>query len=466
VDGQWRGLDKRTEVINVAGGEPVTITVRTSKHGPLLSDASEDLRELGGSNAIALRWTALDPGRTVEAIFAINRARDWEQGRAAAALFEVPAQNIVYADVDGNIGYQSPGRVPVRGKGDGRWMAPGWDSGYDWQGWVPFAELPSVRNPERGFVVTANQAVIGANYAHLLTNDWSYGYRSQRIYDLLDATLAGGGKVSMDDVARMQFDNRNGMAATIVPRLMGLELTGAAHEARELLRTWDFQQPADGPAGSVDARRSAAAAYYNAFWRHLLSSVFDELPDDYRPDGGDRWFEVVRALFGDGTSAWWDDRRTPERETPQTVVSGALVAAAEELRAAQGADPAGWRWGRMHRLSLESQTFGQSGIGPIEWLFNRGPAGVAGGDAIVNATGWDAADGYEVDAVPSMRMIVDMSSLDSSRWIQLTGNSGHPYHPHYTDQFELWRTGRYLPMRWDRVTIGREAVHTQTLTPR
>ena len=465
VDGQMRDLDKRTEVIRVAGGEPVTITVRATKHGPLLSDASEQLQKLRGQNAIALRWTALDPGRTVEAIFAINRARDWEQGRAAAALFEVPAQNIVYADVDGNIGYQSPGRVPVRGKGDGRRMAPGWDSAYDWKGFVPFAELPSVRNPARGYVVTANQAVIGADYAHLLTNDWSYGYRSQRIYDMISAMLADGRKISVDDVARMQFDNRNGMAETLVPVITQAQLTGPAKDALDLLRNWDFQQPADGVAGTADARRSAAAAYYNAFWRHLLDGVFDELPADYRPDGGDRWFEVVRTLFTDTASPWWDDKRTPQPDNPDDVVTAALVAASDELRATQGTDPAGWRWGRMHRLSLESQTLGQSGIGPVEWLFNRGPAAVAGGDAIVNATGWDAAEGYDVDAVPSMRMIVNMSQLDSSQWIQLTGNSGHAFHQHYQDQFDLWRTGRYLPMRWDRPSIEREAAHTLVLRP-
>jgi len=474
VDGELREVAKRTEVINVAGGDPVTITIRTSKHGPLISDASTELRRIGQElprdaddepYAVALRWTALDPGRTIEALFAMNRVRTWTEGRAAAALFDVPAQNIVYADMDGNIGYQSPGKVPIRAAGDGRWMSPGWQSQYDWTGYVPFAELPSVLNPTRGYLVTANQAVIGPQYANFLTNDWAYGYRSQRINELIGARLTGDAKVSPADVAAIQFDNRNGLAATIVPTLLQLGASGYAERAVELLRTWDFQQPADGPAGSLDGRRSAAAAYFNAFWRHLLADVFDELPADYAPDGGDRWFEVIRALFGNSGSKWWDDLRTPGPETARDVVLGSLTAAAEELRAAQGDDPAGWRWGRMHHLTLEHQTLGMSGIAPIEWLFNHGPAGVAGGDAIVNATGWDAAEGYEVDAVPSMRMVVDMSNLDSSQWIQLTGNSGHAFHANYHDQFELWRTGQLMPMRWDRATIAREAANTQTLRP-
>ncbi|HET8659688.1 MAG TPA: penicillin acylase family protein, partial [Micromonosporaceae bacterium] len=493
VDGRWHEMQRRQEVLRVAGGDPVTITVRSTRHGPLLSDASETLRGIaakppatappatappataspatapgqasGSGYGIALRWTALDPGRTIEAVFAIDRASDWAQARAAAELFEVPAQNIVYADVDGNIGYQAPGRIPIRGKGDGRWPAPGWDSAYDWRGFIPFAALPSVRNPERGYVVTANQAVVGPQYPYLISHDWAYGARSQRIHDMLGTALAGGGKLSVPDAARMQLDARNTMAATVVPALAEVPVTGTAAKAMELLRGWDHQQPADGARGTPDAARSAAAAFYNAFWRALLARLFDEIPDDYAPEGSDRSFEVVRTLLANPASPWWDDRRTTEVETAPQILGAALTAAADELRRAQGDDPADWRWGRMHLLTLEHQTFGSSGIGPVEWLFNRGPAGTSGGPAIVNANGWDAGEGYQVNAVPSMRMVVDLSNLDGSRWVQLTGNSGHAFHPNYWDQFELWRTGQTLPMRWDRATIQDEAAETLTLRP-
>ncbi|HZN19267.1 MAG TPA: penicillin acylase family protein [Micromonosporaceae bacterium] len=478
VDGQWHEMERRQEVLRVAGGDPVTITVRSTRHGPLLSDASETLREIaakppstapgqasGSGYGIALRWTALDPGRTIEALFTIDRATSWAQARAAAELFEVPAQNIVYADIDGNIGYQAPGRIPIRGKGDGRWPAPGWDSAYDWRGYIPFSALPSVYNPERGYLVTANQAVVGPQYPYLISHDWAYGTRSQRIHDLLGTALAGGGKLSAPDVARMQLDARNGMAAAVVPVIAAAPVSGTAAKAVELLRGWDYQQPADGARGTSDAARSAAAAYYNAFWRALLARLFDEIPDDYAPEGSDRSFEVVRTLLANPASPWWDDRRTPSVETADQILSAALTAAADELRRAQGDDPADWRWGRMHLLTLEHQTFGSSGIGPIEWLFNRGPAGTSGGPAIVNANGWHAGEGYQVNAVPSMRMVVDLSNLDGSRWVQLTGNSGHAFHPNYWDQFELWRTGQTLPMRWDRATIQDEAAETLTLRP-
>ncbi len=448
-------ITQRTETIKVAGGSDVTITVRSTKHGPLLSDASEELKKLGGDKGIAMRWTALDPGRTADAILVLNKANNWQDFRKAAALFEVPAQNLIYADVDGNIGYQSPGKIPVRGKGDGRYFADGSDPEQDWKGYIPFEELPSVYNPEQGYLVTANQAVIGPQYPHHLTDDWSYGYRSQRINDLITSTR---GQITVDDVELQQFDNRNGFAPVLVPELLKVKrppLSKVEKDADSLLKDWRFQQPAN----------SAPAAYYNAIWRHLLLLTFDELGDSYRPDGGDRWFEVVRGLLAKPDSPWWDSKSTPEVEKRDDMLARAMAEAVKELADAQGESARDWEWGKMHTLTPTHATFGESGIAPIEWLFNGSPVETAGGDAIVNATGWSAGKGYEVDAVPSMRMIVDLSNLDASRWIQLTGNSGHPFHENYDDQLELWRTGKTISFRFDRKSIEAEATATLTFTP-
>lgn len=501
VDGEWRPLETRTETIRVAGGEDVTVTVRASGHGPLVSDASAELRDIGlappvdpaGSPAsvaatpqlapepstnseddrrdgyaIALSWTALRPGRTADAIFALNTAPGWTEFRAAAAMFEVPAQNLIYADTDGTIGYQAPGRVPVRGKGDGRWMAPGWDSAYDWQGFIPFEELPSVLDPPAGYLVTANQAVIGPSYPHMLTTDWAYGYRSQRIHELIESARDAG-EITVEDVQTMQFDNRNGFAPTLVPTVEAALAAGdpssLVRSAADLWRDWDYQQPAEGEPDTEDGRSSAAAAYYNAVWRHLLLETFDELPEAHRLDGSDHSYEVVRGLLGLPGSPWWDRTETDVVEGRDDILREAAEAAAGELARDQGDQPAEWRWGRMHTLTVRNQSFGTSGMGPVEWLFNADPVAVSGGGAIVNATGWNAAAGYEVNAVPSMRMIVDLADLDASRWIQLTGNSGHAFHRNYDDQLELWRTGETLPMRWERATIEAGAAQTLTLKP-
>src|SRR5205814_2527458 len=327
---------------------------------------------------------------------------------------------------------------------------PGWDEAYDWQGYIPFSELPSVFNPSAGYVVTANQAVVGPGYPHFLTDDWEYGYRAQRIADMI---TTAGHPLSVADVQRMQFDSRNGMAPTLVPALLTVPLTGRAARAQALLHGWDFQQPAG----------SAAAAYYNAVWAHLLTRTFDELPRAHRPDGGDRWFEVVRALLPQPDSPWWDDRSTPAHESESDILATAMRDASDELGRRLGDDPSGWRWGALHRLTVRNQTFGKSGIGVVEWVFNADPVDAAGGPSIVNATGWNAAVGYEVDWVPSMRMVVDLSDLDASRWVQLTGESGHAFSAHYHDQLDLWRTGQTLPMQWSRRTIAHEAADRLTL---
>jgi penicillin G amidase len=454
VDGKTVPLVTRRETIKVAGGADRVITVRSTGHGPLLSDASEDLRKLSKDGyAVALRWTALDPGHTVDALFALDDAHDWTDFRTAAAEFEVPAQNMVYADVDGNIGYQSPGRIPVRGKGDGRWPAPGWDSAYDWTGYLPFSSLPSVLNPTPGWVATANQAVIGQQYQPFLTSDWSYGYRSQRINDMI-RSVSTAGKISLDDVQKMQFDNRNGFAPTLVPWLSRTAPDSAA-DAVKLLNGWDYQQ----------GETSAAAAYYNAVWRNLLRLTFDELGTEYAADGGDRWFEVVRGLLDQPDAAWWDRSDTPAHEKRDDILAAAQSAAVAELTDAQGSTPSKWQWGAMHTLTTRNATFGKSGIAPIEWLFNNATTPVSGGDSIVNATGWTAGDGYEVDAVPSMRMIVNMADLDGSRWIQLTGNSGHAFSPNYDDQYDLWRHGKTIPFRFAQTSIDAQTANTLMLQP-
>jgi penicillin G amidase len=448
--GRREPLRTRTEQIKVAGAEPVTLTVRATRHGPLLSDALDDARRAGNGLAVALRWTALEPGHTADAIGPLDTARNWTEFRAAAAQFDVPAQNLVYADVDGDIGYQAPGRIPIRTKGDGTWPAEGWTGEQEWKGYLPFDRLPALHNPEQGYIVTANNAAVGPGYPDLLTKDWSYGYRASRIRELIRQTPV----MDTAGMARIQLDARNGFAPTLVPHLLRV---GGDAPAVSLLRGWDFTQGVD----------SAPAAYYNAVYRHLLIRTFnDELPEGARPTGGDRWFEVLRALLDRPDDPWWDDTRTAGRtETRDDMLRAAMKDADAELRRRLGDDPPKWKWGDLHRLELTNQTFGDSGIGPIEWLFNRGPLRLAGGESLVDATGWDVQTGYGVEWGPSMRMIVDLGNLDRSRWINLTGASGHAFHAHYWDQAKLWARGGTIPMRATPETIRREARRTLTLTP-
>ncbi|MEV0587432.1 penicillin acylase family protein [Nonomuraea sp. NPDC050310] len=444
-----RKLETRTETIKVAGGEPVRLEVRSTVHGPLVGEVM-GIEAAQGANAVALQWTALIPGSSADAIFAMNEAGNWHEFRAAAALFDVPSQNLIYADVDGQIGYQSPGRIPVRLKGDGTAPVPGWTGEYDWKPEpLPFDQLPTLTDPAAGFIVTANNAVIDpSRYGPLLTKDWSYGYRSQRIRELLEQEL-GKGKISPETMGALQNDTRNEFASTLIPHLTEVELAGPAVQAREQLKDWDGTQSLD----------SKPAAYFNAVWRHLLRLAFDDdLPEAARPTGGDRWYEVVRALLERPDDAFWDDTTTSYTEKKADILRQAMVDAHEEI----GPDAT---WGDLHTLTLTNQSLGTSGIAPIEAIFNRGPFGAPGGKDAVNANGWNVQQGYEVTSVASMRMVVDLADLDNSRWINLTGNSGHAYHPNYWDQAPLWARGETLPMLASPDKVRAAATHTLRLVP-
>ena len=462
VNGQWVDMQVRKETILVAGGDPVEIAIRSTRHGPILWEEEQGIEktrqnsgvQLPDSYRLALRWTALEPSSTFPAIWKIDQAQNWEEFRAGAALFDVPAQNFVYADVDGNIGYQMPGKIPVRASGDGRTWVPGWTDDYEWSGYIPFEELPRAYNPPSGYIVTANNAVVGPEYPHLITTDWDYGYRAQRIVDLIEGAQ---GPIDASYLQKIQGDNRNLSTDFLLPLLNTVALEDARlQKARDLLNDWDGQQGMDSVQGAI----------YAAYLRHLLLNTFgDELPADLQPDGESRWFEVLRNMVGQPDSPWWDNVKTSPLETRDEIVRQSFADGIAELEKLQGKDPAHWNWSRLHAITFRNKTFGMSGIGPIEALFNRGPFPVAGGRNIVNSTGWKASISYETDWIPSMRMIVDLADLSRSLTINTTGQSGHAYHPHYSDMVDLWRNIEYHPMRWDSQQIQSQSEGRLRLLP-
>lgn len=524
-DGKQVPFVTHTETIDVAGGKPRTITVRKTQDGlPLISDRSDELTTVGrtapvadppggvnGGYAVALRWTALTPSKTMDAVFELDRATDFRSFRAAAADFAVPSQNLIYADTQGHIGYQAPGKIPIRATGDdGAWPQPGWDSHYAWTGkFIPFKSMPYEYQPKRGYIVTANQAVIDqGKYPYLLTEDWDYGARSQRINDLIASKIKDNGKISMDDMQSMQNDDSSEIAKLLVPYLTKIKITGDkgdyVGQAQKLLVGWDFNQDAD----------SAPAAYFNAVWRNVLKLAFgNKLPKELRPkgqclrvppagqtgpvdnldgksdtveecgerdadqaqpDGGDRWFEVVRNIIDKPDSPWWTmstraffgtDQNPAHRSNRDQLLEQAMKDARYELTAKLGKDIDTWSWGRLHKLDLKNQTLGAKGPGVVKWLLNRGPWQLGGGEAAVDATGWNAAGGYDVVWVPSMRMVVNLQDFDRSRWINLTGASGHAFNSHYTDQTDLWADGKLLPWYFSDDQVDKASEAKMALTP-
>lgn len=471
-DGGQVPLQVRTEIIEVNGAEPVELTVRSTVHGPIVSDVMDLDRTLGTptasgtrtATAVALAWTALTPGRTMEAVFEFALARDAADIAAAAAEFAVPTQNIVFATRDGHIGYQAPGQVPVRlavpgvpVPSDGTWPRPGWDSRFDWQGYVPASDLPAVLDPPEGFIVAANQAV--SLEGPFLTADWDYGYRSQRIREVLEGQIAAGERINVADANELQLDVANPYADILLPFLTRLSVDDFTTEGLELLREWDGSQDVD----------SAAAAYFAAVWGNILELTFhDELPQSQWPEGNSRSLETVRRLLENPDNPWWDDRTTTNLiESRDDVLARALTNARLELTVRLGMNPDDWSWGKLHDVAPTHAVLGGESIpGPVRSLVNAEPVPVPGGSSIVNAMGWDAAaDSFTVTASPSMRMVVDLADLDRSTWVTMTGTSGHPGSAHYTDQLGPWAEGETFPWAFTETAVRAASANELTLRP-
>jgi len=476
VNGEWVNFETREETILVAGGDPVALTIRATRHGPVLTGAYGPLKEevdqkddpealpfsqrsgltLPQEYVISLAWTALTPSTPFEAIWGFNLAQNWEEFREAASRFHVPAQNLIYADVEGNIAYQMPGDIPIRSSGDGRLPVPGWTDEFEWTGFIPFEELPYVINPPSGYIVTANNQVHPRDYPYLVTADWSYGFRANRIVGMLENAT---GKMDLADIQSMQADSKSLNAERMLPVLLSLEMDADLAAIRDrFLASWDYREEAD----------SQSAALFEWFWWNLLMLTFrDDLPEDQLPGGGSRWYAVMGSLIEQPDSSWWDDKDSEQVvETRDDVFIQAFEETVAQLEAEYGKHTDKWPlWGDIHAAAFRNATLGESGIGPIEAFFNRGPFPTSGGAEIVNATGWTVGESFAVDWLPSMRMIVDLGDLNNSLTVHTTGQSGHAFHPHYDDLAPLWAAGEYYPMWWEKDSVVDSAASRLRLVP-
>jgi len=472
VEGKWVDFEIRQETIKVGGGEPVQLTVRISRHGPVISDTYGSLNDtvtptaqafkdrsgvaLPDNYVIALAWTALTPNSPFEAIWGFDKAQNWDDFRNAARTWSVPAQNLAYADVDGNIGYQTPGNIPIRKKGDGSLPVPGWTSEYDWTGYIPFDELPYAFNPQSGFIATANNQASPRDYPYLITTEWDYGQRAARIVDMIENAP---GKIDIAYIQNMHGDSKNLNAETLVPILLSVKLEPELASVRDqFLGSWNYQETAD----------SQAAAIFEWFWWDTLMGTFkDDLPQDYLPEGGGRWYVVMRNLVQQPNSPWWDDKATTDViETRDDIFARAFGEAIKQFQDTYGMDTTEWpAWGNLHTSTFRNATLGKSGIGPIENLFNRGPFVTGGGKSVVNATGWVVGKSFEVATLPSEREIVDFSNFDNSLAGHTTGQSGHAFNPHYDDMALMWTKIGYAPMWWEQASVIKDSEGYLKLVP-
>jgi len=476
-NGTWRDMTVRDEVIIFGDGKPpVTVNVRLTHLGPIINENRFDAKtgEQSGYNnndPLAVHWTGLEPSTIALSINKLNKARNWDEFRDALKYWDTPSQDLIYADRQGNIGLQMPGKVPVRASyHTGQIPVPGWTDEYEWKGYVPYELMPRVYNPTRNYMSVCNQDIAPPQYFEMLNqklgpgvnanfgskyNKWFYGYRAQRAADLLNQ-LAPNTVLTFQT---MQGDNLNIPAQQILPSLAGLKFsTQELSDARDWLLRWDYVCSAD----------SAQAALYNELIMRLMYNTFQaELEGIARTDAADREYYAINLLLKSPDDAWWDDPTTKDiKETRDDILVKSFEEAYADAAAAMGKDPNQWQWGRIHKTIFVSNPLGASSIGLIEALVNQGPLSNSGTIECLNNTVWYASNGnFNTKHGAAMRMIVDLTDFDNSAGINSTGQSGHPGNPWYGDQNILWAKMVYLPMLWSRQQVDADTVHSLALNP-
>jgi penicillin amidase len=441
--GEWLEADLRREVIQVKGDDPAVEEVVTTRHGPVINTLNPDFI---GETPLALRWTALDPSTIFNGLFKMNLADDCLAFREALRDWDVPVQNIVYADIQGNIGYSFPGKVPVRARGDGRLPVPGWSGEYEWTGFIPFEELPHLYNPPQGYIVTANNRVVDDDYPHWFGLDHASGHRAQRIHELIQSKE----KISFEDIRHMHFDQLSTHARAVAAHLGCLET-----DDPELSNVVKWMAVWDGSLGS----ESPAAAIYQVFTRRLIHLLLAEklgpLAERYEGQGpvpvlqegslmGARAWEWIQYLLDQPESDWFD---LGGGETREQVMRLALRQT----------------WGKLHKLTF-SHVLGQAP--PLDRLFNRGPYPLGGDTNTVWATGSSLTD-LDVDQVvgPPFRFIADLGNLENCQGLLAPGQSGQPSSRHYDDQIQAWFKAGYHSMYFSRQAVEKNAVSRLRLAP-
>jgi penicillin G amidase len=435
-EGEWRALDVRREEIAVKGRkEPEVLDVRSTHHGPIVNGP------LGADEAepLALRWIGIDEPTVFLRALEVDEIGSGPELVRMLGAHTAPVSNVIWADRHGSIGYKTIGRLPLRKGGCPDLPKPGWTGEYEWEGIVPYEEMPEAVDPESGYLVTANNRIVGDEYPHHITSEWTDGYRAKRIEQM----LLSREEHDLDDFEAMQTDLLSIPGLEVARRLSRLRPAGQRESsAIERLRSWDGRLDAD----------SVAATVYQAFVLRLAREVARAAIGDR--DLVERWLDRAdNGFIAHVTSPWrwhshllklWEEGDEgligrPWDELVRETLSGAL----DELADRFGPDPEGWRWGLVHETEFPHPLGAANPL--LRRMLNRRMR-IGGGQETVCQVAYDPNDPYAAIWAPSWRMVADPLAPERSRWQMFTGQSGHPASPHYDDLQDDWLHGRTQPM--------------------
>lgn len=439
----WRAPDGRREIIHVKGKPDVVVDVQLTRHGPIVSELSP-----GETRKLALRWTLYDGIRNP--FFHVNSAQDWRQFRQAFSEFDAPGQNLVYADVDGNIGYQATGKVPIRASGDGSVPVDGSNNSHEWMGYIPFDKLPSVLNPASGIIATANGRTSPDGYPYSISVEWEAPWRTDRIYRV----LGSGRKFSSADMLALEMDIYSELDRFVADKLVyavdhAKNASQRAHKAADILRDWNGQMEANLTAPTIVTQAQAELK------RLLLEPKLGAAPADestptlswksYKWLGETTWLENVLS-------------HQPVRWLPPQFSNydELLAAALDNTVKDAPADLGSWKWGPANSTTIQNPILGK--IPFLRRWAGPGEQSQSGSVYTVKAAGRDYG--------PSERFTADLSNFDSSTLNVVTGNSGHPLSPYYMDQWKAWYRGSTFVLPFSKSAVEQSAAHRLMLEPK
>ena len=440
----WKKPEIRKEVIHVKDKPDVVLRVELTRHGPIVTELSP-----GETRKIALRWTLY--GGIRNPFFHVDSAQNWQEFRSALSQFDAPGQNAVYADVDGNIGYQATGKVPIRASGDGSLPEDGSSNAHEWTSYIPFEKLPSVLNPPSGIIATANGRITPDGYPYSISIQWEAPWRTERIY----RSLGSGRKLSAADMLALQTDTYSELDHSVADRLVAAvdraaNPTTQARKAAAILRQWNGQMDADSAAPTI------ASAARTELKRLLLEPKLGAASADEKANSGFNWktyhwmMETVwlENVLANQPPQWLP----PAYKSYDDLLASALDKAVEEAPAELNS----WKWGRANSVTIQNPVLGR--IPVIRRWTGPGEQPQSGSGYTVKASGRDYG--------PSERFTADLSNLDGSTLNLVTGQSGNFLSPYYMDQWQAWYTGYTFPLPFSTSAVKKAAVHRMILQPK
>ena len=465
-DNKWENLQLIKDTIKVKDSSNVAFEIRITNHGPIISDIHPFAFVYNDKNIkstpISMKWLGNEISNELLAMYKVNTAKNWAEFKNGVGYYATPGQNFVYADKYGNIGYLYGGKLPIRSNNSMTFVEDGTTSKYDWKGFVPQSELPSMFNPPQDFIATANNK-IEKNYKYYISNLWEPPSRIERINELLSQNKS----FSVNDFKNFQMDFISPYARELTPYILNAfkdaKITDQnLQTALNLFKDWNFEMN----------QYSQVPAIYSVFFEHLLKNIYED-------EMGEKLFNEfiflqnvpqrsVMKLMKEPNNSWFDNVNTKEIENRDVIIRRSLSDALTELENRFGEDITAWQWGRLHKAVFKHAFSGASSL--IDHYIDIGPFSIGGDGTTIFNTEYSYTFGkskysefsykeFENILGPSMRYIFDFSQPDRFYLILTTGQSGNVLSDHYRDMVHMWLAGRYLTIRTDEKSITNPKNH-------